>query len=365
MKIEFLEYAIKIAEKGRGLTSPNPFVGAVIVKNDVIIGEGYTQPWGKDHAEIQALKDAGSAAKGAEMYVTLEPCSHYGKTPPCAKAIIAAGIRAVYIGIKDPNPKVAGRGIEMMQLAGIYVSYGYLQKEITQQLEYYIKYISTDLPFVFMKNAVSIDGKIADDSGDSKWITNSLSREKVHKLRAEADAIISGVNTVNKDDALFNVRLDGYIDRNPIRIILDYNLEINEQAKIIKTANDIITIIYTSRDNLASKKAQSLLKQGVDIRSSEANEDKFVLKNILKQLHEQQIYSVMIEAGQAVSSSFLKERLVDKIYYFVAPIIIGGNFTVYSEAGVYNIKHKLNLKLSKTSRFADDILLEYYLENNK
>ena len=239
MNLKYLKQAIELAENARGKCSPNPFVGCVIVKDEKILGEGFTQPWGKDHAEVQALKQAGIKAKGSDMYVTLEPCSHYGKTPPCAKAIIKAGVKRVFIGIKDPNPQVSGKGIAMLEEAGVEVKHNLMTSEIRHQLEYFLTYIQNDRPFVFIKSAVSLDGKIADDFGNSKWITNAKSRARVHQLRAEADAVITGVATVNKDDAMLNVRLAGYEDRNPLRIVLDHDLEINLETKLVKSSPEI------------------------------------------------------------------------------------------------------------------------------
>lgn len=360
MDLKYLRRAIEIAENARGKCSPNPFVGCVIVKDNKIVGEGFTQPWGKDHAEVQALKQAGDNAKGADLFVTLEPCSHYGKTPPCALAIIKAGVKRVFIGIKDPNPQVAGKGIAMLKEAGIEVKCNLMTSEISHQLEYFLTYIQKDRPFVFIKSAVSLDGKIADDMGNSKWITNAKSREIVHKLRAEADAIISGVATVNKDDAMLNVRLAGYENRNPLRIVLDYDLEINLENKLVKSSPEIKTIIYTSYDNLNVSKANALREYKIDIRSSESRGKNFILKNILAELKAEYISVVMVEAGPRLVSSFIKEELVDKLYYFIAPSLIGGNNSSFKDIGVADITAKKELKLYSTQAIDGDLLLVYY-----
>ncbi len=360
MDLSYLKRAIQIAENARGKSSPNPFVGCVIVKDGLIVGEGFTQPWGQDHAEVQALKKAGNLAKGADLYVTLEPCSHYGKTPPCALAIKEAGVKRVFIGIKDPNPQVSGKGITMLETAGIEVKYNLMTTEIRHQLEYFLTYIQEDRPFVFIKSAVSIDGKIADDSGNSKWITNPKSRRRVHELRAEADAIITGVTTVNKDDAMFNVRLEGYSGKNPLRIVLDYDLEIRLDTKLVQSSQGIKTIIYTASHNLKKEKADRLREYNIQIRSSESVGNIFILKNILKELKEEYISLVMVEAGPRLVSSFVKEGLVDKLYYFIAPSLIGGNNSSFKDIGVADITAKKELTLYSTELIDNDVLLVYY-----
>lgn len=360
MNLKYLKQAIQLAENARGKCSPNPFVGCLIIKDDKLVGQGFTQPWGQDHAEVQALKQAGQLTQGADLYVTLEPCSHYGKTPPCATAIIKAGIKRVFVGIKDPNPQVSGRGIAMLEEAGIEVKYNLMVEEITQQLEYYLTYIQTDRPFVFIKSAVSIDGKIADELGNSKWITNAKSRERVHRLRAEADAIITGVTTVNQDDAMFNVRLDNYEGKQPLRIVLDYDLEINLNTKLVKSAHEIKTIIYTSQENTSSPKADILKKNNIEIRWSESVGNNFILKHILKDLKLEYISVVMVEAGPRLVSSFIREDLVDKLYYFIAPSLIGGSNSAFKDVGVANISDQKKLKLFSSENIDGDILLIYY-----
>lgn len=360
---KYFDRAIELAELGRGKTSPNPFVGCVIVKNNQIIGEGFTQPWGKDHAEVQALKQAGTNAQDSDIYVTLEPCAHWGKTPPCADAIIKAGVRSVYAGIKDPNPKVNGKGFAKLLKAGITVKQGIKADFITHQLEYYIKYITTNKPFIFMKNAVSLDAKISDNSGDSKWITGAKARERVHSLRAEADVIITGVSTVNIDDAMLNVRLNAITNQNPIRVILDPNLEIKESTKLVNSANDIKTILYTSSEWNNSAKTNRLLKLGLIVRYSELVDGFFTLYKIIDELALENISVVMVETGPTLSSSFLKEKLVDKIYYFIAPSIIGGEATVFNNIGSLSIKEKIGLNLHDIERIEQDLLLTYYIKN--
>ncbi len=357
----YMKMAYELGELGRAYTSPNPFVGCVIVKDDVIVGQGRTQPWGKDHAEVQALKEAKELAKGAEMYVTLEPCAHYGKTPPCAKAIIEAGIKVVYAGIKDPNPKVNGKGFQMLQDAGVEVHYGFMQNAIRKQLEYYLTYITQERPFVYMKNAVSLDSKIADDNGNSKWITSSASRRKVHYLRNEADAIITGVKTVNEDDAMLNVRLDDVEISNPSRVVVDKYFEINIESKLVVSSRDIATMIFTSSQYRDSKKHLLLESKGLQVVFLDVLNNTFNLQEITAYLYNKNMYSVMIEAGPQLCSSFLAQGLIDKIYYFIAPSIIDGNMNVFSNIGIDSIENKIQLELDSIERIDNDVLLTYYL----
>ena len=255
-----MELAIELAEQGRGKTSPNPFVGAVVVKEGKVIGTGFTKPYGDDHAEVQALKNCIESPQGADLYVTLEPCSHYGKTPPCAEAIIKAGIKNVYAGIRDPNPKVDGNGFETLRQANVNVEYPFCENIISKQLEYYLHWVVTGKPFVILKNAVSLDGKIAANNGSSKWITNELSRNKVHQLRHEVDAVVTTINTVKQDNPILNVRLDE-VYKHPIRVILDPHIEIDPNSNICKTASEYQTIIFYDNKMKLEAKHCELAKQ--------------------------------------------------------------------------------------------------------
>ena len=238
---EYMKRALELAERGRGRTSPNPVVGAVIVRDGAVIGEGWHKKCGENHAEINAFEDAarrGEDVRGADMYVTLEPCSHYGRTPPCAKAIIGHGIKRVHIGILDPNPKVAGRGVRMMKAAGIHVESGILEEECRRINEIFLKYITTKTPFVVMKTAMTLDGKIAACTGDSKWVTGEESRRAVQEMRNRLTGIMVGIGTVLADDPRLTCRLEG--GRDPVRIIADTHLRIPLDAKVLKDDNCII-----------------------------------------------------------------------------------------------------------------------------
>ncbi len=362
MEEKFFDRAIELAEKGRGKTSPNPFVGAVIVKNDEIVGEGYTQPYGQNHAEIQALEMAKEKAKNAEMYVTLEPCAHHGKTPPCADAIIKAGIKKVYIGIKDPNPLVNGKGIEKLVSAGIEVEVGIKEDIIKRQLEYYLKFITKKKPFVIMKNAVSLDGKIATEEGFSKWITGKDARRKVHLIRSEVDAIITGIGTVMNDNPRLTVRLEGDY-KSPTRIILDKFLTTPLETKIVRSAKEVKTIICKSEFYCNEQKEKALMDAGVDIIS--LKEDKrglLCITDLLDKLYEMNYSAVMIEAGSKVCTSFLEKKLVDKIHYFMAPKIIGGNFSVFQSLSIKEMENAITVDITEMEKVGNDYHFTGYIK---
>lgn len=350
MENKYMEMAINLAEKGRGKTSPNPFVGAVIVKNGVVVGKGFTQPWGKDHAEVQALKQAGNNAEGSDIYVTLEPCCHFGKTPPCADALIKAKIKNVYIGIVDPNPKVNGKGIEKLKQAGINVVSGVFEKKITRQLEYYICNQIKRRPFVIMKNAVSLNGFITNKIGSKKSITDEKTKQCVHNLRQEADAIITGIGTVNCDNSMLNVRLKNAY-KQPVRIILDPMLEIDLNSNIVKSASKQKTIIVYANNCQNAQKKQNLAKYKLDLIEIESNAGFLNLPKLLEILYKQNISVIMLEAGSKLCSSFLNQNLVDKIFYYVSFKIFANGLSVFN-----NLENDVeNFEISKCQKLDNDI----------
>lgn len=351
----YFDRAIEIAEYGRGKTSPNPFVGALIVKGSQIIGEGYTQPWGSDHAEVQALKKAGSNAKDAEMIVTLEPCCSYGKTPPCTDAIIKAGIKKVYVGITDPNPKVAGKGIETLRKAGIKVELGFREAVIKKQLEYYLTWITRKRPFLFMKSAMTLDGYIAAEDGTSKWITGEEARKRVHELRQETEAIIIGIGTVLADDPQYNCRLEN-AHKQPVRIIIDNSLKIPLESKIVRSSHDQRTVIFCRNNEL--KKSKLLIEAGVEI--IELKQDESVPEKIIGFLAEENMYCAMLESGRSINSLFINKGLIDKYYFFVAPSLLGNGIKVISLKDSININDKKLLRFEDIERIGDDILVTAY-----
>ncbi|HJX30500.1 MAG TPA: bifunctional diaminohydroxyphosphoribosylaminopyrimidine deaminase/5-amino-6-(5-phosphoribosylamino)uracil reductase RibD, partial [Thermodesulfobacteriota bacterium] len=319
---EYMWLAIKLASKAQGQTSPNPLVGALIVKSGKIVGQGFHRRSGTPHAEINALKKSGDQAQGAELYLNLEPCSHFGRTPPCVDAIIQKKIMKVFMGMVDPNPLVRGKGIRRLKEAGIEVATGILEKECRKLNEVFIKYITTKRPFVILKTAASLDGRIAAETGDSQWITNEKSREYVHQLRSAVDAVLVGIGTVKKDDPQLTCRLKNRKGRDPIRIVVDSTLSISPKAKVLNPHSPAPTIIATTPK--ASLKKRALLeKKGARILviPSQGWVDLCLL---MEALGKEEITSVLIEGGSEINTSALQSGIVDKVLFFYAPKIIGG-----------------------------------------
>ena len=355
---KLMRRAMELAKRGRGNVSPNPLVGAVIVKNGRIVGEGYHKRAGTPHAEIIAIKRAGKNAKNSILYVNLEPCCHYGKTPPCTDAIIKAGIKEVYVGIKDPNPLVNGKGIKILKKNGIKVQYPILQDEVRKLNEFYITYTEKKRPFVILKIAQTIDGKIADRDGKSKWITNELARKKVHSLRNSVDAILTGIGTVAKDNPQFTVRYKK-TTKQPLSIVLDTHLKINSKSNIIRQG----TIIATSK-NTDERKEQLLRKKGVQIWKVKGEDNTISIYEVLKKAYKAEIQSIFIEAGRRVVSSFLKEKLVDKIYIFIGNKILGQGISAFEDLETTKLSDAVIIRNIKFKRFNDNILIEGYVYGN-
>jgi len=355
---KLMRRAIELAKRGRGNVSPNPLVGAVIVKNGKIIGEGYHKKAGTPHAEIIAIKKAGKKVKNSILYVNLEPCCHYGKTPPCTDAIIKAGIKEVYVGIKDPNPLVNGKGIKILKKNGIKVQYPILQNEARRLNEFYITYTEKKRPFIILKIAQTIDGKIADRNGESKWITNEVARKKVHSLRNNVDAILTGIGTVVKDNPQFTVRYKK-TTRQPLCIVLDTHLKIDSRASVIRQG----TIIATSK-NTNKRKEQLLTKKGVQIWKVKGEDNIISIYEVLKKAYKSEIQSILIEAGRRVVSSFLKTKLVDKIYIFIGNKILGQGISAFEDLGTTDLSNAGIIKNISFKRFNDNILIEGYVYRN-
>ena len=357
----YMELALTLALKGKGTVSPNPIVGAVIVKDGRIIGEGYHQKYGEGHAEVNAFKNASEDVKGATMYVTLEPCSHYGKTPPCAEKIVEKKIKKVVIGTLDPNPLVSGRGVKILQDAGIEVESGILNDKCIKINEIFMKYIVKKEPFVVMKSAMSLDGKIATAAGESKWITGEESRRNVHVLRKELSAIMVGVETVIKDDPELTCRIENGI--NPIRIVVDSTLRIPIDSKIIKTADKVKTIIATTKK--AEKNTIEILEDyGVQIIIADTNKEGRVdLKDLMKKLGEAKIDSILLEGGAKLNFSALEEGIVDKVQIYIAPKIIGGENAKgpVGGLGIDKLEQAFKLKEITYKTVGEDILIEGYI----
>jgi len=356
---KWMKRAIRAAEKARGTCSPNPFVGAVIVKNGKMIAEGWTQSYGGDHAEVQALAKAGKDARSADMYVTLEPCSHQGKTPPCTQAIITAGIKRVYLGILDPNPLVHGKGVLQLQEAGIEVFSGVLAEEISRQLEYYFCRVHNRRPFVIWKAALSLDGKYAAQDGSSRWISGERSREQVHRLRQEADVVLTGIGTALADDPLLNVRLKNAF-KQPLRAVLDPLLKLPPDSRIARSMNDFPTLVFCARGKEHTMRAKILAALGAKIQPVTAIGNILSLQEVLGILHQQGHCLVLLECGSKLASAFFAARLVDKCLIFYGPKLLGGNKAMLAELNLPDISSALNLQDLSCKSSGEDLMVSAY-----
>jgi len=360
----YLKQALKLAAKAKGRTSPNPMVGALVVKNDKIVGKGFHPAAGKPHAEIYALREAGNQARKATMYVTLEPCNHQGRTPPCTEAIIAAGISRLVIGMEDPNPKVAGKGIARLREAGIDAVSGILEDECHRLNEAYIKYITTNTPFVTLKIAASMDGRIATHAGHSHWITNDKSRRYVHQLRDETDAILIGIGTLLQDNPKLTTRLPQKKGHNPYRIIVDSRLRTPLHANIFGADAKEKLILATSCKNKENLKLyQDRAYHILQIPTNEVGQ--LDLNILMKKLAQLEIMSVLIEGGSEISGSSVDAGIVDKFCFFYAPLLIGGRGAVgmVGGQGINFIPEAQRVKNLKIKHFGTDICVEGYLQS--
>ncbi|WP_051081842.1 bifunctional diaminohydroxyphosphoribosylaminopyrimidine deaminase/5-amino-6-(5-phosphoribosylamino)uracil reductase RibD [Megamonas rupellensis] len=361
---KYMRLAMQLAGNAIGRTSPNPLVGAVIVKDNRIVGCGWHRKAGTPHAEVHALNQAGELAQGADVYVTLEPCAHYGKTPPCAKALVEAKVKNVYGGLLDVNPKVAGKGFKILEDAGIHVEYGFLQDELRKQNEVFFKWIEHKKPFIVLKAAMTLDGKITTATGQSKWITNETSRAYGYKLRDIYDGIMVGINTVIEDNPMLTARVDG--GKNPIRIVVDSSLKIDINANVVQDKS-AKTIVATT-DKADKDKILKLQAQDVDVIVVDKDEnDKVDIEKLLDILGQQNICSILVEGGATLSGSFVAKKLVDKVYFFIAPKIIGGKEakTPVAGTGILNLQEALALKDIQIEKLEEDILIIGRVDKDK
>lgn len=361
---KYMRLAMQLAGNAIGRTSPNPLVGAVIVKDNRVVGCGWHRKAGTPHAEVHALNQAGELAQGADVYVTLEPCAHYGKTPPCAKALVEAKVKNVYGGLLDVNPKVAGKGFKILEDAGIHVEYGFLQDELRKQNEVFFKWIEHKKPFIVLKAAMTLDGKIATATGQSKWITNETSRAYGYKLRDIYDGIMVGINTVIEDNPMLTARVDGR--KNPIRIVVDSSLKIDINANVVQDKS-AKTIIATT-DKADKDKILKLQAQDIDVIVVDKDEnDKVDIEKLLDILGQQNICSILVEGGATLSGSFVAKKLVDKVYFFIAPKIIGGKEakTPVAGTGILNLQEALALKDIQIEKLEEDILIIGRVDKDK
>lgn len=355
---EYMDRALTLARKGEGRTRPNPAVGAVIVADRQVVGEGYHPAAGEPHAEIFALRQAGDLAHGADLYVTLEPCSHHGRTGPCADAVIAAGIARVFVGVSDPNPQVCGRGMERLRAAGIEVMVGIRELECQRLIAPFAKHVSTGLPLVTLKTAVTLDGKTATATGDSQWVSGPASRLHVHRLRDRVDAIMVGIGTVLHDDPQLTTRLpEGGC--NPLRVVVDSQLRIPDKAKLLGDLASAATLIATT--SLASaQKVEWLQQQGVEVLVLDGQSGRVDLFELLHRLGQRGVQHLLLEGGSGLNEAMLQAGLIDRVMVFVAPKIVGGSdgFGIFAGAGVCRMADALTLTDLRSSRFEDDILIE-------
>ena len=351
---KYMDLTIKLAEKGRGLTSPNPMVGCIIVKRGRIVGKGWHKKAGTEHAEILAMSEAGKKAINSTMYVNLEPCSHWGRTPPCTEKIVEAGVREVIIGMKDPNPLVDG--FRELKFRGLKTKIGILEKEAKKLNESYVKYIKTKRPFVIIKVAMSLDGKIATSTGNSKYITSKEARTYVHKLRSEIDAVMVGLNTVLRDNPELTPRL--VKGKDPMKIVVDSRLKIPKKCNLMKEPSRLI-IAATSK--APKGRTKELEHKGATVIITKSKNGMVDLDDLMKQLGKHEITSVMIEGGSQLNSSAIKEGIVDKIFIFTAPKLIGNGIGAIGNLGIKKINNAINLKNPVTRKIGKDLLIEAYL----
>ena len=361
----YMQRALELAELGWGRTNPNPLVGAVIVKNGKIIAEGYHEKLGCAHAEVAAMNHAREDVRGATLYVNLEPCSHYGRTPPCAKAIIERGISEVIIAITDPNPEVAGRGIKMLKEAGIQVVSGVLKKEAEKLNEIFIKYITKKRPFLIMKTAMTLDGKIATFQGDSKWISGESSRQHVHAVRDRVAAIMVGINTVLADNPSLTTRLHSGKGKDAVRIVVDSKGVIPLDSEIINVKSSAGAILATTQA-LDHDKERLLAEKGIQILKINGPQGHVDLAKLMDELYMLGIDSVLLEGGGRLNAAALDSGIVDKVMTFIAPKMIGGENAITSVegAGTERMVNAVKLQDISIRRFDEDILVEGYVKGD-
>lgn len=358
--LEYMRRAIMLAERGAGFVNPNPMVGAVIVKGGKVIGEGWHERYGEWHAERNAFKNCTRDARGATMYVTLEPCCHHGKTPPCTDAIIEHGIARVFVGMRDPNPLVAGKGIALLREAGIEVFVGMEDEAIREQNKVFLKYISTRRPWVALKTAMTLDGKIATWSGDSKWITGTEARAYVHELRHRLMAVMVGIGTAVADDPLLNCRIEGRGVRQPIRVIVDSNARLGLESQLVKTTREYRTIVAHTRFAV-EEKLEALRKTGVETLYCEEKEGRVDVDNLLVLLGQMGVDSILLEGGGSLNYSFLSGGFTDEVYAFIAPKIVGGEKakTPVGGIGIDKMADAITLERTDVLSLGQDLLVKF------
>jgi diaminohydroxyphosphoribosylaminopyrimidine deaminase/5-amino-6-(5-phosphoribosylamino)uracil reductase len=360
--LRFMQMALDLAARGRGFTSPNPLVAAVVVKDGAVVGQGYHQFAGGPHAEVYAIDAAGGQARGATLYVNLEPCNHTGRTPPCTQKIVEAGIRRVVVGMQDPNPAVTGGGADFLKQRGIEVTLGVCEEAAEALNEVFIKYIRTRRPFVIAKCAATLDGRIATRTGDSKWVTGEAARACVHELRHAVDAILVGVGTVAADDPRLTTRIADREVKDPVRVILDTHGRIPLSARVLHHASGADTIVVTG-PAAAADAHRRIAGQGVRVIEAATRDGRIDLPALMGELGGMGITSILIEGGSRVLASAFRAGVVDKACFFFAPLISGGDdgVPICSGPGPDRMRDCIRLVRIRTRHFGDDVMIEGYV----
>jgi diaminohydroxyphosphoribosylaminopyrimidine deaminase/5-amino-6-(5-phosphoribosylamino)uracil reductase len=360
----FMKMALDLAQKGQGYTSPNPMVGAVIVKDSKVKGKGYHQSIGEAHAEVNAIEDAGSQAKGATLYVNLEPCNHTGRTPPCTLKILEAGIKRVVMAMEDPNT-IAGGGAVFLKKHGVEVLTGVCEEAAKKLNEAFVKYVSTKRPFVLLKCAATLDGRIATRTGDSKWVTGEKARRYVHRLRHAVDAILVGIGTIHADNPSLTTRLDSKKGIDPVRIVLDTHLSISPDARILQLDSNSDTILVTG-NTVSEAKKKRVVKKGVRLIEQPVKNGQIDMKSLMVRLGSMGITSLLVEGGSRVIASAFSGGIVDKALFFYAPKILGGDdgIPICQGPGPQLMKDSIRVKDIRVQRFDDDVMIEGYIEKD-
>lgn len=356
----YMDLSVRLAQKAKGKTSPNPMVGALVVKNNRILGRGYHKKAGLPHAEIIALDEAGQKAKGATLYVTLEPCTHFGRTPPCVESIIKSKIREVIVGMVDPNPLNNGRGIKILKGHKIKVKAGFLEDRLRKLNEVFIKYITKKMPYVTVKVGQSLDGKIATKTGDSKWITSDRTRIYAYRIRQDYDAIMVGVNTILRD----NPRLDAWFSKKqPVKIVVDSQLSIPQDANIFSKNSQVVIATLPAKPGQETEN-RKILAAKAKILEVKEKAGQINLKDMMKRLARLEISNILVEGGGTLIGSLFDEGLVDKVLFFISPKIIGGKDAIGSVMGkgITRIEKAIRLKDVKLKRLREDFLVEGYIK---
>jgi len=354
----FMRRALELAEQASGLTSPNPLVGAVVVREGEIVGEGYHRGAGAAHAEVDALSAAGERARGATLFVTLEPCAHWGRTPPCAPQVVASGVRRVVAALSDPNPQVAGRGLTILRAAGVEIAVGLLADEAQRQNRTFLTAMRRGRPHVTLKIAMTLDGKIADREGASRWITGAAARAEAHRLRSRSDAILVGIGTVLLDDPELTVRLGRPWPREPYRVVLDASARTPVEARVVRAGTPARTLVMVGHD-APTERAARLAEAGAVVLRGPERHGHVDLETVLAELHKREVRALLVEGGAEVHGAFLEAGVVDRVVVFIAPLLLGGRAAPSPMAGLgLPLKEAQRLGPLAVRSVGPDLLLE-------